>query len=489
MTARADRGAVLPPPPQRPHRLRRSAAALGWLAVLGLCAVAVTFACYRISPLIALALPVAVAFLVLACLAPVAAVTVACSLVFLEGFQVPVAGIGAVGAAELAFLAVAAGWMWRALTGAPGVRYPQIADYPILALLLCLPIGLVVGAPPSAVIRVGVMWSGFFLVYLTVKGFSPRELRQVLLALGFGAALLGALGVLGYLSGGGARLTGGGAGASGRAVAGIPDPNYYAAYLQMAAVPVLALVLAGQTRWRLVAAGAVMVSVAGIVLSLSRGALLGLMPAVAIVVIAWSRARAVSVAAVAIVGVLTVANLNPLLQSETTEVVTERLAAISVATENNKRTLLWSETLREIQERPLGLGVLQFRTFSQAKGLTQRGHPLENVHNLYLNIAIELGVLGLLFYLLWLVRVGWDLTTEIRRRRPETYPLAVGITASLVGYSFQALTVSQYRVEVIFATFFVLTAAAAAARAWPDGEQPDEPQLSAAAPTGTLVRS
>lgn len=448
------------------------AAGVGWVSAPVILAAAVSTLCYVTSPAVALALPIAAGFLVLACMAPVPAVVTGCSLVVLEGFQVPL-GAGALSATEVAFLLIAIGWVWRAVSGAPGVRYPQIADFPIIALILCLPLGLVVGAPASVVLRLGVMWGAFFLVFLTVKAFTPRELRLVLLALGLSAAVLGAIGVLGYVSGGGARLSAGG-GVSGRATGGIPDPNYYAAYLLMAGVPVLALVVAGRTRWRTVAASAALLAGLGIVLSLSRGALLGAVIAVGIVILAWARTRAVSLALLAVLLVTTAANLNPLLKSDTSEIVSDRLTSVAAPSQNNKRTLIWSETLDEIWLRPLGVGALQFPKVSERRGLTQRGFPLENVHNLYLNIAVELGVLGLVSYLLWLTRVGWDLAVEWRRARRETYGIVVGVTAALVGYSFQALTVSQYRVETILATFFVLTAVAAAARAWADPE-PTEP--------------
>lgn len=466
--------------------MRRGLRALGWALALLVAAVLITTLSYATSPLLALALPVGAAYLILACVAPAPAVVAGCSLAVLEGFQVPLGGLGSLGATEVAFLLIATGWVWRAVSGAPGVRYPQIADYPIIGLILCLPVGLAVGAPTTVVLRLGVMWSAFFLVFLTVKGFTPRQLRVVVLALGGGAGLLGALGVVGYVSGGGAQLTQGGASVTGRAVGGIPDPNYYAAYLVMASVPLFALVVAGRTRWRPAAVGAVAVAALGVVLSLSRGALLGLALAVGLVIMAWARTRVISLALLAVLLATTAVNLNPLLNTDTTEVVAGRLTSLGVATENNKRTLIWSQTLDEIARQPLGVGALQFSTVSERRGLTQRGFPLENVHNQYLNIAVELGLAGLLAYLLWLVRIAWDLSVELRRRRPETYALAVGVAGALVGYSFQALTVSQYRVETIFATFFVLAGVAAAARAWP-GDQPA--QVSTSTATGSLVRS
>lgn len=430
--------------------------------------------CYLVSPLAPIALALGGGFLLLSALRPVAAVAVGCTLAVVEAQQLPIPGIGKLSGTEVAFVLVAAGWCWRALTGDPGVRYPQIADYPIIALVLLLLPGVLVGAEPADVARLGILWTAFFLAFLTVKGFSPAELRWVLLALGLGAGVLGLLGILDYLQGGGARVTSSGS-ASGRAVAGIPDPNYYAAYLQMAVVPLLALLLAGRTRWRWAAAIAVGAASLGVVLSLSRGGLIGLAIGVAVVIAAWQRTRWTAAGLVLLLVTTALLSLNPLITSETSEIVTERLASSTQSSENNKRTLIWAGSIDTIIESPEGVGALQFEEVSRRLGLTERGRPLENVHNLYLNIGVELGVLGLLTYLMWLARIAWDLSVEWRRRRPETFPIVVGLTGALVGYSLQALTVSQYRVQAIFATFFVLAGAAAAARAWPSPPAATQP--------------
>jgi O-antigen ligase len=420
---------------------------------------------YLASPVVAVAVPLAVGFLVLSCVAPAAAVAGGCAAAVLEGHEVPLGGLGALSATECAFLVVAVGWVWRAITGAADVRYPQIADYPVIGLVLCLPVGLVFDVPVSVVLRLGVMWAAFFLVFLTVKAFTPSELRMVLLSLGLGAGVLGALGTAGYLLGGGAQVDVGG-GVTGRAVGGIRDPNYYAAYLVLAGTPLLALVIARRTRWRAVAALAVGFTGLGVVLSLSRGGLLAAAFAVTVVVLAWSRTRLLSGAVIAVLIATAALNVNPLLNSGTSEVISDRLATIGTSSQNDKRSLIWREALDVTIARPLGIGALQFSTVAERRGLTQRGQPLENVHNTYLNIAVELGVLGLVCYLLWLVRTAWDLVVEFRRRRLETFAVVVGVGAALVGYSFQALTVSQYRVQTVLATFFVLAGAAAAARQW-----------------------
>lgn len=448
--------------------LRRLAVGgLSLVALLGT-ALVITLLCYRVTPLLALAVPIGIGFLVLACVRPVHAVCATLLIAVTQGFALPLGGLGSLSTTECAFLALAGGWVWRALSGAPGVRYPQIADYPQMALVLALLPGLALGADVVDVVRLVLMWTAFFLVFLTVKGFSPAELRWVVLALGLGGGLLAGAGLITYLQGGGAVLYDGGSGVSGRAAFGIPDPNYYGGYLVLSAVPLAALVLSGRQRWRRVAAVAVGVSALGLVASLSRGAILAAALAAAVVVLAWSRTRVVSVAVLIAIGCATALNLSSLLESEATEVVSTRLSSVGEESSNNKRTLLWRETFEVVLERPEGVGALNFRSVSSARGLTERGDPLENVHNSYLNLAVELGVAGLLAYLLWCARVTWDLAVEWRRHRPQTFPLAVGLSGAFVGYSFQALTIVQYRVQSILATLFVLAGVAAAARAWPD---------------------
>lgn len=431
-----------------------------------LCGTAVAWLSYATSPLIAVGLVIVLAFVVLAAVRPVLAVCGCSSLAVLEAQQVPLGGLGALSATEVAFCLVAAGWVWRALTGAPDVRYPEFADYPLVGFVLALLPGVALGAPPAVVARLLLMWTAFYLVYLTVRGFSPAQLRRVVLALGLGAGALAAMGLITYVRGGGADVTAGGAVVSGRAAYGIPDPNYFAAYLQLAAAPALALVVAGRSRWRPAMTVAVLLCGVAIVATLSRGAILAALIAVGVVVMAWSRTRVVTVGVALVVVCATAVNLNPLVTSTGTEVVAERLSSIGTESSNNKRPLIWSRSLELIQEQPLGVGALQFREVSGRLGLTEGGARLENVHNAYLNIAVELGVLGLIAYLAWTARVARDLVYEWRRRRPETFPLVVGVTAALSGYVFQALTIVQYRVQTILAVLFVLAGVAAAARGW-----------------------
>ena len=454
--------------------MRRETTTTGALALAGGTALgaAVALGSYAVSPLVVVGAAVGLAYLVVACVRPVAAVCGALLLAPAEGLQVPLAGIGSLSPTEVAFLLVAVGWVWRALRGDPRTRYVQIADFPLVALVLAVLPGAALGVDLPVVVRLTLMYGAFLLAFLTVKGFTPRELRAVVISLGLGAGLLGGLGLLAYLQGGGPVVYGTSVG--GRAAFGIPDPNYFGAYLQTAAVPLLALVVARRGRWRVPAALAVAVALVAVVASLSRGALLATALALAVVVLAWTRTRVAAAAVLVAVGCLTAVNLNPLLTSQTTEVAVDRLSGVtSSSSSSDNRLRLWAGAVELVVTEPQGLGVLRFREVSVRSGVTERGKPLENAHNAYLNVAVELGVLGLVAYLAWLARVAWDVRTEWARRRPETAALAVGVGAAFAGHALQAMTIVQYRVQTILATLFVLTGVAAAARAWPSPDEDD----------------
>lgn len=463
-----------------------TAEALGGALLLGGTVVLVA---YGGSPELVLALPLGMAFLALAVLRPVAAVCISLLLVVAEAVQVPLGPLGALSATEVAFLMVAFGWCWRALTGVAGTRHLQIADYPMAAFVLALLPGLVLGVPPAVVLRLTVMYGAFLLVFLTVKAFSPRELRTVVIALGISGGLLALGGLYTYVSGGGVRLSG--TAISGRAAFGISDPNYFGAYLQLAALPLLALLVAHRgTRARLPLFAAVAAAGAAIVFSFSRGALLGTAVAVAVVVLAWSRTRVLSAIVLLVVVLGTAANINPLIRSDTTEVVARRISAVG-SSSNDNRLILWDRSLETVVDRPQGVGALEFKGVSRQAGITERGRPLENAHNTYLNVAVELGVFGLVAYLLWMARVGWDIAVEWRRRRPETFGLAVGAGAAFIGYSLQAMTIVQYRVQPMLALLFVLAGVAAAARAAEDdpGAAAVEPQQATSASAASSARA
>lgn len=435
-----------------------AAGALGLGALL--IGIAVTSALFQLSPLAPLALFALLAFAALCVASPAGSLFVVGLLMPFEGLQVPLgSALGALSPARAALLMVAAGYCARALLWPDRVTFPGLRDLPAVALILSVLPGLLLGVSLVTVAKVEVNWIAYFVVALAVRAMDARELRLVLLGLGTGGGLLGASGVISYVSSGGAHISDEGAAVYGRAAAGLTDSNYYGGLLLLLLVPLLAIAVRERHRWRLAAWVAVALATTGLILSLSRGAILALVLAVSVVLAAWASSRRWTMALlVVLLGALSL-NAGPLLQSREVQVVGQRLSSVSASTTNNTRPLLWSNSLDIIQKHPEGVGALEFVTQAEQRGLTELGLPLEHAHNSYLNIGVELGVFGLLAFLALLsqsLRACW---LEYRRRDPRTEALAVGLGAALIGYAFQSLTVSLYAVQLIHAVFFILVGA------------------------------
>lgn len=416
----------------------------------------------RLHPLVPAGLVVAALLAWLTVARPAVVLALALTLSPLESLQLPL-GPGALSPTEAALLLVALGWVARALSGYGRTVWPSWGDVPVIALVLLVLPSAVLGSELAVVAKTALMWSAFYLAFLVAKSLDRREALLVLVALAVGAAVLGAQGVVSYVTSGGATVSAGGAAVSGRASSGIDDPNYYAAYLQLAAIPALGLVVGLRGRWRGIALLAVLACVAGVVLSLSRGATLGLALAVVLLMSAWSRSRRVAVVAVVALAATLVVNAGPLVNSGVYQTVSTRLSSVTAGqSSTNTRLDLWSGAVSLVQQHPEGIGIYRFETYAGRLNLVERGAPLTHAHNSYLNLAAELGVAGIAALLLWLAVVARGLWRELRRRRPETFAFAVGLSAAFAGWAFQSLTVTLYQVQVIWGTFFVLAGLAAA---------------------------
>ena len=424
-------------------------------------AAAVATGCYLLGVLPVVMAAAAVSYLVLAVTRPDLAMLGAIALAPFESVQLPLAGLGGLSPTEGAFLGLAFGWVVRLAQGRP-VALPELSDLPAIALVAALVPGVALDAPVTVVAKLVLMWSAFFLVSLVARELTRAQLIRLLVVMALTGAVLAGIGALDYLTGGGARVAADGTSVSGRASAAIEDPNYYGAYLLLTVLPVTGLVVFGVLRrWRrAVIAVAVGVGVTGVVLSLSRGALLGLVLGAGLVLLSTRQSRtAVLATSVALVAV-TVAGLNPLLKSRAVEIVDTRLSSITTTSSNNERPLLWSAAVHTVEKHPVfGIGALQFPEVTQRRGITQRGRPLDNVHNTFLNLAAELGLVGLGAFLAWLLMIGRALGFALRGAR-WARAAAVGVGAALAGYLLQSLTVSPYQVELIQATFFLLAGVA-----------------------------
>jgi O-antigen ligase len=417
----------------------------------------VALGCYLVGPLPVMLAAGALGYLALATFRPDLGLLGAVALAPFESVQLPLAGLGGLSPTEGAFVALAVGWTVRLAQGRP-VATPQLVDLPAVVFVVALLPGIALGAPVTVVAKLFIMWAAFFIVSLVARELTRSQIRRLLVTLAAVGAVLGGLGALSYLQGGGAQVAADGTSVSGRASAAIADPNYYGAYLLLAVVPVSGLVVFGVARsWRRVlVAGLVLLGCVGIVLSLSRGALLGLFLAAGLVLLSTSRSRVLTVSLTVLLVAVTAAGLNPLLKTRALEVADTRLSSITSTSTNNERPLLWHAAIDVAEKHPLfGIGALQFESVTQRRGITQRGLPLSNVHNSYLNIAVELGLVGLFAFLAWVLVLARGLGIALRGSR-WSRAAAVGVGATLAGFLLQSLTVSPYQVQLIQATFFLL---------------------------------
>lgn len=216
---------------------------------------------------------------------------------------------------------------------------------------------------------------------------------------------------------------------------------------------------------------------AGILLSLSRGALLAL--AVGGV---WQAATvrrhipallAGGILAL-LVAIFAVGSQNAQLQQGLT-------AKRSIARENVETRLdAWRAATELASERPvLGVGPGNFGFYYFEKtGRPPGTFGLRVVHDAYLDVAAELGVTGLVLFLGYL-GITFSRATVAIRERSDAPGLAVAVRTSLVIAMFAALTLS----EQYYPPFWVL--GALATMAWADGRPaPGRPAPSALPPAG-----
>jgi len=424
-------------------------------AAAAVAATAFIVSAYAIHPLALPAAVVAGAFMVAAFLRPVVGLIGAALATPLEAVNLPLAS-GALSPAEAALVVVALAWLARALLRPESVAKPALRDLPVAVLLLAVAAGLVFAAEPAPVLRVTVLWTLFSLVYLQAQSLTLAEIRAVTIALVVGAGLLGGIGALSFVQSGGTELLGGGSTVSGARAAGtFADPNYYAALLALALLPGVALLLAETKRnlWLLAPLAA---GIGGLLFSLSRGGILGFAAGL-LLLLAWRRARYVALAILAVVAALTLTNANPLVESEYFGSVEDRVSTIRHPTRESTRPLIWATAIEVTQEHPFfGVGVNQFQRESARRSLFERGQTLENAHSVPLSLAAETGLIGLVAFSVFLAQLAARGMRAARARTALERGIGLGISAALLAFVIQGMTITQIRVPVVTGTFFLL---------------------------------
>lgn len=330
------------------------------------------------------------------------------------------------GGAEAMALLVVAAWLLRCLALREPVRWRAPLTW---ALALFLFVGLVsaLGALSlSHTIKEMLRWGEMLLIFLAAGNLLTG--RRAAIAVGFlllGAALEGILGAYQFLRQAGppgfilfGRFM--------RAYGTFEQPNPYAGYLALLLPIGVALILAPFSSWRRLfnstrkravawafAAGAAALALAGIVMSWSRGAWIGMAASISAVILLRGKRWAAAFLLVALIAGIALGGsaLNLLPAS-----IVERFADVgayfkpfdvrTVEVDDANWALVermahWQAGWAMFNDRPwLGVGFGNYEAVYPAYAIGIWRDPLGHAHNYYVNIAAEAGLVGLLAYLI-----------------------------------------------------------------------------------------
>jgi putative inorganic carbon (HCO3(-)) transporter len=414
---------------------------------------------YAKSPLLPVAVVVALIAVAFAFARPAGAV---CLAVALTPMEVVSLKIGAAGLTPAEAMFVLAGWAWLARRLAEGQApfSPSPLGKPLGLVLVAVIPGLAVATSTQPVVKVLVMWASFLLVYqLVVTEVDERGVRRILGWLAFSGA---AVALVAIVKSGGhpQQLAQAGTVARGRATGTFNQPNLLATYLALCLPGALVLALRGPVAFRPAAFAAFAAGFVGLALSLSRGGAFAAFGAL-VLLIAWQPARRAALVAVAVVSVVVAIGANPLGSAHEVQNVVQRLSSVPTVVQSGSdpRFLLWRTAPTIIGDHPLfGVGANNFELVAEQYGLSDpsTNGVYDHAHDAPLTIGAELGLIGLAGFLWLVVAAAIVVVRALRRQWGEGRPLAFGVGAALLALGVEGVVDYTVRSNVIAATALLL---------------------------------
>ncbi|MGH3112821.1 MAG: O-antigen ligase family protein [Gaiellaceae bacterium] len=300
-----------------------------------------------------------------------------------------------------------------------------------------------------------IRYASFVAVYLLVTQFVGESgvHRAVVWVLSASSALAGAFALQRYL-----------AGESSLATLPNTDPNDFA-FILATTLPLTFWLLGSRVVLRPVVLLMIGVIAAGVLLSFSRGALVGVGAGLAWEIMTRRRRLPVLVAGVAVaaLAVFIVIRADPG-RFETSLELKEHVAQSNI----ESRLDAWRGAATLASQSPvLGVGPGNFRVhFYEATGNPPGTHRLNVVHNAYLDVAAEVGVVAAVLFVLYLAMVFLRCSEAARHGRGLP-GLAHAVQTSLVIAAVSALFLS----EQYYAPFWLLGGLATVL--WASGRGPD----------------
>lgn len=243
----------------------------------------------------------------------------------------------------------------------------------------------------------------------------------------------------------------------------VVHPIFLAALVAPIGMIALALSFdAARAVWRRVSLAAAGVAFLPLILAQARASLIAAACAVAALVacsLATRRLRWTPV----LVALLISGTIGLLFAEEIGNRIEENFATDHFETEVEARVQLNDVALAMIADHPLaGVGLNNFETVEpeyDRYGLLFAGNP---VHNIYLLVAAETGVLGLIGFLATLGAVALSAVRAARARDRALRAIGAGIAASLLFFLVEELLSFALRQEMPLALFWILAGVAVA---------------------------
>jgi putative inorganic carbon (HCO3(-)) transporter len=357
---------------------------------------------------------------------------------------------------------VLAVWLWRVLSGSEKIEFSHM-QLP-LAVFLLWGIAGIYGAldvgTAIKVLSIFVMGASVYLVTSqTIR--SPQEAHGIMWAAAVTVGITVLYTVVAGFSGSLSYVETDEGGEAYTRFAGIfGHPNALGGFLALAIPPMVALAASETVWWKRLSGYLLIIgAMAGLVLTYSRGAWLGTGVGLLILLPVLKRGFWLILGAVL---------LGPVLVGMVTssDAVLARLESIAAAGSDPalmERLEIWGMAFRLVAEHPLlGVGLGNFQAAYgrlMVPDLPLLTYPLElpeHAHNLFLNLAVEVGLVGVSAFA-WLLAVAFLRVRQIKRFADWRVGVwSMGLAAGLVAISVEALVdvvVYQGFVAILFFTY------------------------------------
>ena len=362
----------------------------------------------------------------------------------------------------LAVVALAV-WLWRVLAGSERIEFSYM-QLPLTIFLLC-GIAAIYGALDVGIaVKILIIFVMGASVYL-VASQTVRSLDEMQAVLWAGAVAVGIIGlytaVTSMIGGVSSVQASAGGGSYDRAAELFGSPNLLGGFLALGIPPIVALAASENLWWRRLSGYVLVIAaIVGLAFTYSRGAWIGTAVSLLVLLPVLKRGRLVLGLALMAAIVTTAGNVLVRVQSVA---VPARDSAFT------SRLEIWATALKLVAEHPffgVGLGNFQFAYGNLLiPDLPLLAYTLvvpEGAHDLFLNLAVEVGLVGASAFA-WLLAVAFLRAWQARRfadRRVKIWSagLAAGLVALLIHTTVDVVIYQGFVAILLFTYLGILDA-------------------------------